>query len=296
MVPTSLLAAETAERYTRAWNAHDGAEVAACFAEDGTYLDPTLPVPLPRAAVAGMVAGLVAAFPDLVFAGEDLAVDGNRVFARWRLQGTNTGPLPGLPQPTGARCDLPGIDVITVDDTGITSVVGYFDQKTFAEQLGLRALVVPGDAPPVRFGFSARTELGRTQVPGALAMTTIAVREGEEDELNARTGAIVEALAGDPDFLGIVATNGSGRGHTFTAWASPEAAERAVAAARPHRDAVARVEDGFGTGGSTGIWVPHRLNPQWARCPGCGGRVRFPAGAATAACRCGGEVRVSAYL
>jgi hypothetical protein len=40
-----------------------------------------------------------------------------------------------VPQPTGGTCDLPGVDVITVGLGGIVSVVGYFDQKTFVEQL-----------------------------------------------------------------------------------------------------------------------------------------------------------------
>ncbi len=296
MIPTTPTVTETVERYLHGWNAHDGEAVAASFADEGTYADPTLPDALPRAAIPGYVTALVTAFPDLVLAPGDVVVQGDRVCAPWRLQGTNTGPMPGLPRPTGRRCDLPGVDVLTVGPEGITSAVGYFDQKTFVEQLGLRALVVPGDAPPLRWGYSVRTELGRTQLPGALAMTTIEVRDGEEDELNARTGAVLEAVAGDPGFLGCVATNGSGRGHTFTAWASAESVGRAMAGARPHRDAMARVDDGLGVRGFTSIWVPYRLNPQWTRCPDCAGRVRFAAGAATATCSCGTRVHVSSYL
>jgi hypothetical protein len=43
---------------------------------------------------------------------------------------------PDLPEPTGRRCDVPGLDVMTVGPEGITSIVGYFDQKTFTDQLG----------------------------------------------------------------------------------------------------------------------------------------------------------------
>jgi steroid delta-isomerase-like uncharacterized protein len=140
---TTLSAVQTAERYLAGWNAHDGDAVAACFAAGGTYVDPTLPGPLPREAITGYVAAVLTALPDLHFATEDVGNDGGRVYARWRMQGTWTGPMPGLPEPTGQRCDLPGIDVIEVGPDGITRVVGYFDQQTFAEQIGLRLEVHP---------------------------------------------------------------------------------------------------------------------------------------------------------
>ncbi|WP_369253310.1 ester cyclase [Geodermatophilus amargosae] len=141
---TTLTAVELAEQYLRGWNEHDGEAVAALFADGGTYVDPTLPEPLPKAALAGYVTALVAAFPDLVFVMEDVVGEGSRAYVRWRLQGTNSGPMPGLPEPTGGSCDLPGIDVVEVGADGITSVVGFLDQKTFLEQLGLRMDVVPG--------------------------------------------------------------------------------------------------------------------------------------------------------
>lgn len=134
---TSRTPVETVQAYLDAWNAHDGAAVVATFDESGTYVDPTLPGPIGGADLAGYVAGLATAFPDLHFAVEDLVVAGARVVLQWRMRGTNTGPLPGAPGPTNGSCDLPGVDIITVTDAGITGVVGYFDQKTFAEQLGL---------------------------------------------------------------------------------------------------------------------------------------------------------------
>ncbi len=60
------------------------------------------------------------------------------------MRGTNDGaPLPGTAAPTGGTLDLPGVDVITTAGDRIIDVVGYFDQKTFLEQLGRRVLVVP---------------------------------------------------------------------------------------------------------------------------------------------------------
>jgi steroid delta-isomerase-like uncharacterized protein len=126
-----------AQAYMQAWNDHDGAAVVATFADGGTYVDPTLPGPVGGQALADYVAGLAAAFPDLSFEVGQLTAEDDRVVVPWRMHGTNTGPLPGVPEPTGGTCDLPGVDVITVGSGGLMSVVGYFDQKTFAEQLGL---------------------------------------------------------------------------------------------------------------------------------------------------------------
>ena len=125
------------EAYVAGWNAHDGSAVLATFADGGTYEDPTLPGPIGGEDLVGYITGLATAFPDLHFDVEGLAVDGDEAFLRWRMRGTNTGPMPGAPEPSNGTCDLPGIDVITVGESGIVRVVGYFDQKTLGEQLGL---------------------------------------------------------------------------------------------------------------------------------------------------------------
>lgn len=80
---------------------------------------------------------LWAAYPDLAFVTEETTAEGDRVVVQWRMTGTNTGPFLGLPGPTGAAVDLPAIDVITVGDDGIISVVGYFDQLSLLGQLGV---------------------------------------------------------------------------------------------------------------------------------------------------------------
>src|SRR4051794_23143189 len=110
-VPTQTTAAGSAalavaDRYLAAWNAHDGAAVAAIVS--GTYHDPTLPGPIAGPDLATYVDGLCAAFPDLRFDhGGDPVVDGDRVVAPWRMKGTNDGaPLPGAPAATGGTIDL----------------------------------------------------------------------------------------------------------------------------------------------------------------------------------------------
>ena len=141
-------AVDIARAYAQAWNDHDGTAVRSLFAPNGTYLDPIVPGPLSGEGIAMYVGGLVAAFPDLHFAIDAINVDGDRAIVQWRMHGTNTGPLPGMPEPTGGRCNLPGVDVIDIGPEGITSAVVYIDQKTFFEQLGLQTLIIPKDEQP----------------------------------------------------------------------------------------------------------------------------------------------------
>lgn len=123
--------------YFRAWTDHDASALARVFSEGATYQDPIVPGPLSAEAAVGYAQALWAAFPDLAFVQDHATAQGDRVVVPWRMTGTNTGPFPGLPGPTGAALDLPGIDVITVGDDGITGVVGYFDQLTMFGQLGV---------------------------------------------------------------------------------------------------------------------------------------------------------------
>ena len=125
------------ESYFRTWNDHDASALARFFSEGATYQDPIVPAPLTGEAVVGYAGALWVAFPDLAFLTEETTAEGDRVVVTWPMTGTNTGPFPGLPGPTGAAVDLPGIDVITVGDDGIISVVGYFDQLTLFGQLGV---------------------------------------------------------------------------------------------------------------------------------------------------------------
>jgi len=134
---------EFAQAYLRAWADGDADAVSRQFAPDGTYVDPTLPGPLRKEEIAGFVASLVTAFSGLTFEYESISSDDNRVIAQWRMKGTHTGPMPGLPEPTGRTVDLPGVDVITVGQDGITSAVNYLDRITFLAQLGLEVRIVP---------------------------------------------------------------------------------------------------------------------------------------------------------
>lgn len=293
-LPAQRSGAELVAAYAAAWNAHDGAQVAALVG--GSYSDPMLAAPVRGADLAGLVDALCAAFPDLRFEPVRTVETADVAVFEWVMHGTNTGsPLPGAPAPTGGSVALPGVDVITVVDGRIDDVVGYFDQKAFVEQLGLRTLVVPQDGWPVTFGTSTRVDLGSTTQPGALTMTWLEVADDEQDELVRRSTDIVTALASDPGFIGFQSTTIGTLNTTLTAWTSPQAAEAAVARATPHEQARKHVEGGgFGKQGWTSFWQPYRLNPQFVRCA-CGEGASFADGP-TATCVCGQVLQARPYL
>ena len=124
------------DRYFDAWNDQDAAAVVAALTVDGSYEDPVTAGPIGGDALAGYIEGLIVGFPDLSFEIESIdATSDTTAVARWRMQGTNTGPMPAGP-PTGATIDLPGIDVLTYEPTAdrVATVVGYFDTATMLRQ------------------------------------------------------------------------------------------------------------------------------------------------------------------
>ena len=286
------------EAYHRAWNEHDGSGVAALFVPGGTYLDPTLPTAVIGDAIATMVNTLCTGFPDLRFDVEPPVVAGNQVVSRWRMRGTNRGPFPGVPQATHGTCDLSGVDVIVIGPDGITSVEGYFDQKTLVEQLGLQTFVTPVNTWPAAFGTSRRVNLDNVALPGAISVTWIEVtNEAEAAEMLARGRDVIESLAAEPAFLGLISSEVGTHLTNVNAWTSPQAAEAALARSAPHRDGINRVmQGGLGMRGFTSIWQPYRLNPQFARCADCSTYTPIPNGARSATCECGAEISPVAYL
>ena len=71
---------------------------------------------------------------------------------------------------------------------------------------------------------------------------------------------------------------------TITAWDSPDSA-RQLMAQETHAKAMRDFFGDLSGGAWTGVWVPHRANAIWGRCPSCGKMVnRDNAGGR---CRCG---------
>lgn len=79
----------------------------------------------------------VAAFPDLAMTVEDVVDGGDKVVARVRFSGTNTGEFMGVPA-TGRAVDVPLIDVMLFADDGLVHEHwGVFDEMAMMKQLGV---------------------------------------------------------------------------------------------------------------------------------------------------------------
>ena len=120
----------------------------------------------------------------------------------------------------------------------------------------------------MQHGTSLRVDIDRCEAPGAMTFSWIDLADGEDAELLSRSQEVVMAVAGEPGFLGFGAMTVGSRFSTLTMWTSPEAA---IARARPHQEAMARVQrNGFGRRGFTSFWQPYRINEQRSRCLACG--------------------------
>ena len=262
---------DAAQRYFEAWNRRDPAGIVATLTENGTYTDPTTNGELTGQAIADYTAGLFASFPDLSFEVVSAASTGEgTVAAQWVMNGTNTGSFAGLP-PTGRSVSLPGADFITVEGDKVRSVQGYFDQKTFVEQLGLQVMVRPYSIGPVSFGSSVYLQSGKGTKPGAFSLTVIEVGSDEEvAEVQQRGQAIFQQKAQLPGFITAVTAAVGRRLFTITAWEDAES-PKPLLRGGAHKEAMDRFfGPDFAVGDMTSVWVPDRINAMWVRCTACG--------------------------
>lgn len=94
-----------------------------------------------REEVLAWFRGFFDAVPDLHMEVEDVAVAGElgreRVAVRWHLSGTFSGaPYMGI-EPTGGSLELHGMDLIDLEDGRVARNNVYYDQLSFARQIGM---------------------------------------------------------------------------------------------------------------------------------------------------------------
>lgn len=83
-----------------------------------------------------MIAGLLAAFPDLHLDIEDQIIGGDKVATRWVADGTHSAALGNVP-PTGRRVHVDGLILDRVTDGKIVERWEQWDQMGMLQQLGL---------------------------------------------------------------------------------------------------------------------------------------------------------------
>jgi predicted ester cyclase len=84
------------------------------------------------------------AFPDWKVTIEDMVADGDRVWDRLKVEGTNTGPFMGLP-PTGRRVSFEVLDISRFAGGKLVEHWGVADNLGLMQQLGL----IPALGEPV---------------------------------------------------------------------------------------------------------------------------------------------------
>lgn len=95
--------------------------------------------PAPNLSLSGfkqMLAGLLAAFPDIQLTIEDQVITGNKVATRWTAEGTHTGPLGDI-KPTGRRIRVGGLILDHVSGDRVVERWEQWDQAGMLQQLGL---------------------------------------------------------------------------------------------------------------------------------------------------------------
>jgi predicted ester cyclase len=95
--------------------------------------------PEPNLSLSGfkqMVAGLLAAFPDIRLTIEDQVITADKVATRWTAEGTHTGPL-GDVKPTGRRMRIDGLILDHVSGDRVVERWEQWDQAGMLQQLGL---------------------------------------------------------------------------------------------------------------------------------------------------------------
>jgi glyoxylase-like metal-dependent hydrolase (beta-lactamase superfamily II)/predicted ester cyclase len=117
--------------------------------------------------ISGYFGSVFRAFPDFKLEVIDMTTYRNRTAVRWRARGTFAGPaeFQGF-APTGARVELEGCDVLTIEDDRIQSNDAYFDSGSLARQLGLMPAAGSKAEARLTRATNARTRM-RTRMHGA---------------------------------------------------------------------------------------------------------------------------------
>jgi steroid delta-isomerase-like uncharacterized protein len=269
--------AEVVSLYFAGWVARDPDAVLATLSVDGTYEDPTSGGPVSGEAFRSYMGALWEQFPDLTFEVESVGeIEPDLFAAQWVMKGTHSGTRMGLP-PTGKQIALRGADFFRMKDGKIRSVTGYFDTRAIPTQLGLDVIVQPKQIGPFALGVSSSVQTGKTQEPGAFAITFMEAADPSvvPDIRLASRASIMDMLEME-GFIGATTAVIGTRLVTISAWDSPEDSRRVMKEGK-HAEAQRMMFDGRMTkSGYTSVWTKHHVNPPFVRCDDCGKMTRGP--------------------
>ena len=92
--------------------------------------------PAAQAQVRADFTGFTRAFPDIHLTITDMLAEGDKVACAWRFRGTQQGTFLGIPA-TGKAVNWAGIDIYTIVDGKLASLVRMADSLSLMQQLGV---------------------------------------------------------------------------------------------------------------------------------------------------------------
>jgi steroid delta-isomerase-like uncharacterized protein len=127
-------------RYNEAWNAHDLDAIMSMHAPDMVFENHTAGESAEGENVRGHIGAIFESWPDLHFATRRLYVRDGVVTQEWTASATHSktmrrGDL--VAEPTGARIEWRGVDVIPYEDGLIKRKDVYSDSVSILRQVGL---------------------------------------------------------------------------------------------------------------------------------------------------------------
>ena len=185
------------------------------------------------------------------------------------MKGTNSAPFMGGP-PTNKAIALPGADFIAIEGDRIVSVKGYFDQRTFVDQLGLQTIIQPFEIGPVQFGSSVRMNLKNPAKPGAMSLTWIVPRSTEDSEaISGYSQKIMQEIAQNTGFRDMTTCAFGEKMFIILAWTDADAPAKMMREG-VHNEAIRSFFRGeLRAVAMTSVWAPVRINGPHVRCTSC---------------------------
>ena len=157
-----------AQKYFSAVDARDVDAMAECWADGGLERIAPIGELIAPQGVREFFGELFAAVPDARMEVLDIVGEDDKVVVRWRSTGTFCGsPFQGI-NPTGARLDLEGMDMLTIEDGLIQRNDAYYDGSQFARQIGLLPPQNSATERGMTRVFNLRTRLSPSARPGQL--------------------------------------------------------------------------------------------------------------------------------
>jgi len=140
MTTTSEQLSEIIAAYNEAWNAHDVERIGSMHAPEMVFENHTAGERAEGDAALEHIARIFESWPDIAFETRRLYVREDLVVQEWTARATHEKPLSRgdiVAEPSGARIEWKGVDVIPFEDARVKRKDVYSDSVAILRQVGL---------------------------------------------------------------------------------------------------------------------------------------------------------------